>query len=587
MSDFRITDLVERLKRGELTRRDFMKRAAVAGMSATAASSVLSGPALAAPGMSAATFARNQIDAKTLVIADSLSGGDWLTLDPAWFYEINSAIAMYVLYDQLYHIPDSTKPDDVQPLLAESMPEVSEDGLTITVKLRQGVKFHSTGNEMTSADVLFSWARLKATQYQGSFFAIDYWTEISAPDEYTVQFKLAAPNAAFAAVLTSLPLSVTDSAKVKELGGTDELPTYAEDATEDEIAADASIAKNKDAQKAIDSASVGTGPFMVSSYDLNSEVIFERNPDFWGEAPKFDRVIWRNILEPNAQLQAVETGEADIAYSLNPDSAPQVEENPDLQLITGPTLAIQYIGMNLKEERGGPTSKLEVRQAIAHGINYDAILQNILQGSAQRPALPIPLPLLGSEAALKDAYQYDLAKAQELWDASGVGEQEIEITYDSDSPGEGGVNLETLATAVKSDLEKINGLKIKLAPMPGTERITKYRAGDFQATISPWTPDYPDGDSYATPFFRTDTAAAKRVGYSDPEMDALLDQGLSERDPAKREAIYEEVHKKGLAVLPYIVLYQPIDRRPATKKVQGVTIHAVYILNIRNGSKTE
>ncbi len=174
----------------------------------------------------------------------------------------------------------------------------------------------------------------------------------------------------------------------------------------------------------------------------------------------------------------------------------------------------------------------QVRQAIAHAINYQSIIDNILIGAGVRPALPIPLPLPGSEAMLEFAYQYDPAKAQELWDASGVGEQEIEITYDSDSVGEGGVNLETLATALKADIEAINGVTVKLAPLPGVERIGNYRNKDFQATISPWTPDYPDVDTYASPFFRTDTAAAARVGYSNAEVDALLDQGLAETDPA-------------------------------------------------------
>jgi peptide/nickel transport system substrate-binding protein len=186
-----------------------------------------------------------------------------------------------------------------------------------------------------------------------------------------------------------------------------------------------------------------------------------------------------------------------------------------------------------------------------------------------------------------EAYQYDLAKAQELWDASGVGEQEVEITYDSDNPGEGGVNLETLATALKADLEQINGLTINLAPMPGVERLGNYRNKDFQATISPWTPDYPDTDSYATPFFQTDTAAAARVGYSNPEVDELIKQGVSETDPVKREEIYLKMQQMVLPDLPYIVLYQPVDRKPASVKVQGVTVHPMYIINLRNGSKTE
>ena len=201
--------------------------------------------------------------------------------------------------------------------------------------------------------------------------------------------------------------------------------------------------------------------------------------------------------------------------------------------------------------------------------------------------MPIPLPLSGSEEMLASAYTLDLAKAQELWDASGVGDQEVEITYDSDSPGEGGVNLETLATAVKANLEAINGVTIKLSPLPGNDRVGKYRAGEFQATISPWSPDYPDVDTYATPFFQTDTAAAKRVSFSNPEVDGLLKQGLAETDPAKRDAIYLQIQQLVLPDIPYIVLYQPVFRKPASVKVEGVTVHPIYMMNLRGASKTE
>lgn len=579
MADYRISDLVNALRSGEVSRRDFLKRASAIGLSATAAASLLQPSASAAPGSRSSLASRAQIDASTLVIADALSGGLWLSLDPGWFYEINSTAAMYVIYESLYHMPDSTKPDEILPLLAEAMPELSEDGLTATIKLRQGVKFHHTGNEMTSKDVVFSWNRLKNIGFQPSFLGADYWTSVEAVDDYTVQLTLPAPNAALAAVLTSVPLSITDSTAVMEMGGTDAEPSAEEDSPE--------VLANTDARELINQTSVGTGPFIVSQWDLNSEVIVERNPDYWGEAPGVERIIWRNVIEPNAQLQSVQIGEADISYSLPIDSVQAVRDDANLQIIEGATLALQYIGMNVREERGGPVSKVEVRQAISYAIDYEGIAQGILGGAAQRPATIVPLPLLGSEDVLANAYNEDLAKAQELWDAAGVGEQEIEITYDSDQPGQGGVNLETLATKVKADLERINGLTIKLAPMPGAERIAAYRAQDFQATISPWTPDYPDVDTYATPFAQTDTAAAGRVGFSDPEVDEWLKQGIAETDLEARKQIYIQIQQRLIEAAPYIVLYQPVDQKPARNVVQGVTTHSVYMMNLRGASKTE
>jgi peptide/nickel transport system substrate-binding protein len=580
MADYRISDLVAALNRGELSRRDFLKRASYAGVSASAAAAMLRNGASAAPGSRAPSLARNQIDASTLVIADTTSGGGyWLSLDPGWFFEINPTAAMRAIYDGLYHLPDAANPTDVQPLLAEGMPEFSEDGLTATIKVRQGITFHGTGTEMTAKDWVFSWNRLKNIGAQPSFLGADYWTEVVAVDDYTLQLTLPSPNAALASVLCAVQLTVTDSEAVKALGGTDATPSAEEDSPE--------VQANADARDQISQSSVGTGPFMVTQWDVNSEVIVERNPDYWGEAPAVERIIWRNIVEANAQLQAVQTGEADIAYALNLESLPSVREDETLQLLEGVGLQIQYIAFNLREERGGPLANVDVRQALAAAIDYDGILEGILGGGAQRPAAPVPLPLTGSEEVLPNAYTEDLARAQELWDASGVGEQEIEITYDSDGPGVGGVNLETLATKIKADLERINGCTIALAPMPGVERVTAYRNQEFQATISPWAPDYPDVDTFATPFGQTDTGAAGRVGFSDPEVDDLLRQGISEQDPAARTEIYVQIQQKLIDAAPYIVLFQPNEQKVARSVVQGVTTHPVYMMELRNASKTE
>ncbi|HET7056392.1 MAG TPA: twin-arginine translocation signal domain-containing protein, partial [Thermomicrobiales bacterium] len=111
MSDARISDLVGKLWSGEISRRDFMKRAAAAGLGAPVITAALSQGAMASPGTgSSRALNRNQADASTLVIADSTIGNQWLTLDPAWFYEINSTAAMNLVNEALYHIPDGTKP---------------------------------------------------------------------------------------------------------------------------------------------------------------------------------------------------------------------------------------------------------------------------------------------------------------------------------------------------------------------------------------------------------------------------------------------------------------------------------------------
>ena len=99
---------------------------------------------------------RTQSDPRTLVALDNIQGGNWLYFDPAKLYEINPASGYQVTYECLCHIPDGNEIGNIVPLLAEDMPAISEDGLTATIKVKTGVKFNYTGNEITAGDWVWS-----------------------------------------------------------------------------------------------------------------------------------------------------------------------------------------------------------------------------------------------------------------------------------------------------------------------------------------------------------------------------------------------------------------------------------------------
>ncbi|MGD9713238.1 MAG: ABC transporter substrate-binding protein, partial [Thermomicrobiales bacterium] len=479
MTDRKLQQLFARYQQYSINRRQV-----VAGAIGAAAAPLLNG----VPGGSYATSyaaPRGQIDPMTLVIADDLAG-QWISLDPGWFYEINPTAAMILVNEPLYLLPDSTKPLEFVPLLAADMPTVSEDGLVATIPLREGIKFHS-GNEMTADDVVFSWNRLKNIKFQASFLATDYWDSVEAVDPHTIKIALKSPNVALVPIIAYVALSVIDSKLVMENGGTD-----AEDADQVDTAKEWFNAGN----------SAGTGPFRVTSWDITGEVVLEKNPDYWGEAAKLDRVIWRNIADANSQLQAIQAGEADIAYYVDPDAAAGVEADENLQMISGPSLAIEYLAMHTQEDPGGPVANPLVRQAIGYAIDYAGIIEGIAQGAATQPATIAPEPLLGTIEVRDQRYVTDLAKAQQLFDESGVGPAEITLTYAAEGSGEGGIDLQTLCAKLQSDLQQIEGLTVALNPMDAASRLEEYRAGKLQFTISGWTPDYVDIHTYAEPFGR-------------------------------------------------------------------------------------
>ena len=515
---------------------------------------------------------RAQGDPRTLVGLDNLPGQNWLYYDPARMYEINPAAGFQVVYECLYHIPDGYEIGTIEPLLAEDMPAISEDGLTATITIKSGVTFHNSGNDMSADDWVWSWNRLKNLLSNPSFLVTDFIESFTAVDATTIEIKLLSPNAALAAILTSLPFSVTDSAVAQEHGGVAE-----EGADESDTLTDWLNEGN----------SIGTGPYRLAQWDVANEIILENNAEYWGDAAAFDRIIFRNVADSSTRLQLLETGEADFAFSVDPDQIQQVLDNPGLQLIEGPSLAYEYLALNVTEEVGGPLASNDARQAIAHAIDYSGIIDGLIAGRAVRPATVVPLGLLGADIVQERSYQTDVARANELWAASGNGPTELTLTYGAGQSAPGGLGRDILAAKLQQDIQQIEGVTVALTPMDSNQRLQDFRDGKLQFTMSDWSPDYADVHTYADPFGRTDGAATRRVGYSDPAVDALLIEGIAEQDVAARTEDYVMIQDILLDAAAFLVEFQPNYVVPASAGVQGLAPHGVYIVQLRYATKEE
>ena len=564
MSTDHTVNLLRALHAKKLNRRSIMAAAAM-----IPAAGLLAGPAVL---VSPARPAGAQADPRTLVMLDNIQGGNWLYFDPGKMYEINPAAGFQVTYECLYHIPDGYEIGVIEPLLAEADPEFSDDGLTATIKIKPGVKFHNSGNEMTAADWVWSWDRLKNLKSNPSFLVTDFMESYSAVDDHTLEIKLLAPNAALKGILTSLPLSVTDSKVAMENGG---------------VAEEGADQSDKLTDWLNEGNSIGTGPYLLTGWDITSEITIEANPDYWGDPAGFDRVIFRNVADTSTQLQLLETGEADMAFAADPDKMQQILDNPGLQLIEGPSLAYEYLALHTGEDVGGPLAKKEARQAIAHAIDYQGIIDGLMGGRAVRPATVVPLGLLGADAVAENAFQTDLAKAKELWDASGNGPSELTLTYGAGQTAPGGLNRDVLSAKLQADIQGIEGVTVKLLPMDPTQRLADYRAAKLQFTMSDWSPDYADVHTYAQPFGATGGAAAKRVAFSNPEVDALLEKGIGQTDEAEREATYIKIQEILQDESAFIVEFQPNYVVPAVASVKGAAPHGVYIVQLRFATREE
>jgi len=492
---------------------------------------------------------------------------DIITFDPGHVYEISSNPIMGATYETLVfqNPPDITK---YVPVLAKEVPTtqnggISADGKTYTFKLRDNVKFH-TGNTMTADDWVFSMTRLHYLADNPSFLADPFSTDtavnVKAVDPMTVAFTLAAPNVAFLSYMATNNTVVLDSKAVKAKGGTD-----------------AATAQDTDkAKDFLDQNSAGTGPFILKSFKIKDEVVMDKNPSYWGTPATYDRFILKQMKDSGTEQQQLEAGAIDIANDLDPDAVAQLDKTGKYTLTKGNTLDHVYLALNTSPEIGGPVANKMVRQAIGYAIDYDGIINGLLKGAAVRPPTIIPIGLLGVDKQ-PQMYKTDLTKAKDLIKQANAVGQTIKFTYGAGSVLEG-VALDTLAAKLKADIEQ-TGLKVDLAPVEPQQRLADYRAAKLQFTVSSWSPDYVDVHTYAEPFGKTGGAAAKRVKYSNPQVDALLAQGLTETDSAKRADIYGQIQKIIQDDAPFLVLEQPVAQIVSKKIITGYVYHPVDLVN--------
>ncbi|NAP00892.1 ABC transporter substrate-binding protein, partial [Halomonas sp. MG34] len=276
---------------------------------------------------------------KTLIFG---RGADSIQLDPSKVTDGESIYVTNQIYDTLvrYEV-DST---EVKPALATEWTP-SEDGLTWTFKLRDDVTFHD-GNDFTAEDVVFnfeSWATSAEYIYYGYMFGAaeedlgGIIESVEATSDYEVTFTLSEPNAPFLQTLALPPFGIASPKAVEEHG-------------EDYF-------KNP----------VGTGPFVFSEWVPDDSITVTKNNDYFGDAAKVDKVIFRTIPDNGARFMELQSGSIDMMTGLNPQDIQTIDADESLQIIERPSMNISYMAMNTDKE--GPLAEKAVRQAINLAID--------------------------------------------------------------------------------------------------------------------------------------------------------------------------------------------------------------------------
>lgn len=483
----------------------------------------------------------------TLVVAANF---DLKTLDPGRELEEGTNNVDHVTYDQLLTFAG----DDLitrRPSLATGW-KVSPDGKTYRFTLRRNIRFAS-GNPLTSADVKWSFERLISIKGNAAFF-LNGVQEVSAPDPLTVVLRVGEPHPSILSVLASPALSVVDSKLVMQHGG-DAGPN----------------AKDKDtAEGYLNTASAGSGPYVLSRYVPGQEIVLDRNPNSWRRPAAFEHVVIRNIKEPATQALELKKGDVDIALALGPDQLRDLRNAPGVTVKTSRTANLVYVMMNNNPQVGGAFSNPKVQQAVRYALDYDGILKLAGPGAA-RMAGVIPTVFPGALPP-SEANRTDVARAKQLLQEANAGELKGVLSFSSDLVFYG-MHASLLAEKVQEDLAQV-GIQIALNGLPAAIALQQYRDGKNQLGIWAWAAVYPDVGYYLA--FVPGGTTAMRAGWpadASPQAAEAARLGHlaeTEVDDAKRAERYRQWNRLIAQIGPWAPLFQPVVPYAFRSNLRGV-----------------
>lgn len=514
---------------------------------------LLLGAAGLSPLLWSAAFAPAFAQAPKDVLVMGWQIDDIVSCDPQESFEFSAQEVLGNVYERLV-LPDLKEPTTIKGELAESW-ETSADGLTTTLRMKQGRKFAS-GNPVTAEDAAFSLQRAvvlnKAPAFiltQFGFTPANAAERIRATDPNTLVLQVAEGSGAPSFLLfclSALVGAVVDKKAVMARAQGDDLGNAW--------------------LKAGNSA--GSGPFQLRGWRASENVTLDPNPNH-PNPPKLRRLIALHRPDPSAQLLGLQRGDIDIARGLSPDQIASLGKDPAYKLVSGPKSYINYIALNQSHPA---LSKPQVRQAVKWAIDYQAIEKNITPGTYKAHQAFLPEGFLG---ALKDLpFRKDVDRAKALLAEAGLPNGfEVALDHASTAP------FPEVAQAVQANLAEI-GIKVTLIAGEQRQVITKTRARQHQMAMLRWGSDYIDPHSNAETFnVNTDNSEAQknrtlawRSNWKDDEFTRRALDALKEADTDRRAVAYERLQRDHQERSPFVIVQQQIEVAAMRAGVSGLDL---------------
>ncbi|MCI0429351.1 MAG: ABC transporter substrate-binding protein [Rhodospirillales bacterium] len=406
----------------------------------------------------------------------------------------------------------SYEADDIEGRLAESW-SLSEDGKTLTIKLRQGVKSHA-GNELTADDLQWTWDRSWALDAVGAFYA-KFILNIKEPswkvvDKYSWQLTTPDVNALTVLLMVNNDLDVLDATEAKK------------HATDQDPWAKEWLATNE----------AGHGAYRLTEWRPGERVVLEAFADYYRGKSSIDKVVYREVPEAANRLALVAAGNAQIAESLPPRFLAEARKNSALRVWE--TLGNRLFRLDVNNEMA-PTNDPRVRQALNLATPVDQIMSAVFYGFARQSRGPVPSNYPGAAAEFWD-YAYDPEKAKALISEAGAEGAELTINLDTNAPDQ-----KSTAVILKSAYEDV-GLKVKLVEMSSAAYTSELYSGKFPAFFMTEFPILPD-PGYALALNYPCGSFLNATHYCNKEVDKLLVEAAATLDQGERMKKYREIQK--------------------------------------------
>lgn len=505
--------------------------------------------ALAAAMASAGALAQ---DAATLVVDTAFQ---LKTADPAREFEPTANLVLHPVYETLitFKGSDLTR---LEPSLA-SVPVVSPDAKTFTFTLNPAARF-SDGSPVTVDDVIFSFNRVKNVKGSPSFL-LDGVTVAKGAGEGEIVLTTAQPDPGLPFKLANPAVGIVNSKLVKANQGS------AEEGADKTDRADAFLA----------TTSAGSGPYVLDKFDMAAEVVLRKNDAYWGEAPKYDQIVVRNV-DTSAQQMNVMRGDSQIALDLRPDQLDAIRDGA--YTLSVPGADVVFLFTNANPDISPIAANPDFQQAVRLAVDYDGLLEIAGEGAA-RPGSIIPTMFAGA-LPTADGPKRDVEAARAALARSGITDPVIELTYVSDIT-KNGISFADVAAKLQADLKEV-GIAAELKPSPVSTFLDDYRAGTLPMTIAWWGPDFPDPSDYL--LFGPGEKVGLRAGWKEgaaPEVAAIAAKAAVEIDQATRTRLYDDWQKKLNAQGPFTSLFQPAFSMASSKTLEPVAYNAMWTIDLQ------